>query len=95
MFSGQTSVQHLVMLQRPMPASSLRKRGAVLAVDRVHLEPGDPHEEARAGELVLQLVGAQHVADVLAEEALDALAELLHAVDVVLLPAPLGARLAA
>ena len=37
---------------------------------------------------VLGLVVAQHVADVLAQEALDALAELLHAVDVLLLHAP-------
>ena len=42
--------------------------------------------------LVLRVVVAQHVADVLAEEALDALAELLHAVDVVLLHAPGAVR---
>src|SRR5262245_28132618 len=61
---------------------------AVLGVERVHLERGGVHEEARADELVVLLVFAQHVADVLAQEALDALPELLHPVDVLLLHAP-------
>src|SRR5262249_39195233 len=39
-------------------------------------------------ELVVHLVIAQHVAHVLAEEALDALAELLHPIDVALCHAP-------
>src|SRR5262245_39117734 len=47
----------------PDPAALLEEPGAVPAVDRVHLEPGDAHEEARARELVLELVRAQHVAD--------------------------------
>src|SRR5438132_11863831 len=45
-------------------------------VERVHVEAGDADHEARAGEGVRALVVAQHVAHVLAEEALDALAEL-------------------
>src|SRR6266566_7410244 len=57
-------------------------------IERVHLEARDTHQEARAGEGVRALVVAQHVAHVLAEEALDALAELLHPVDVRLLHAP-------
>ena len=61
---------------------------AVLGVERVHLERRGVHEEARADELLVQLVVAQHVADVLAEEALDALPELLHALDVALVHAP-------
>ena len=83
------------MLHRPMPACVLQEAAAILAVDRVHLEPGDAHEESRAGELVLELVRAQHVADVLAQEALDALAEFLHAIDVALVPLPLGVLRAA
>src|SRR6266511_2091934 len=49
----------------------------VVGVQRVHFELGDPHDEARAGEgrLVLRVV-ADDVADVLAQEALDALPEL-------------------
>ena len=66
----------------------LEVRHAVALVHRVHLEPGDAHQEARPRELVLGLVVAQHVAHVLAQEALDALAELLDALDVLLLPAP-------
>src|SRR5687768_1468404 len=46
-------------------------------VQRMHLQVGDTHEEARAGELGLLVMVAQHVADVLAQEALDALAKLL------------------
>ena len=86
MCSGQTSVQHLVMLQKPSPACACMSSSAVVGVERVHLERGQPHEEARAGErrLVL-LVVADDVADVLAQEALDALVELLDAVDVLLL----------
>src|SRR5881296_67544 len=57
-------------------------------IERVHLEARDAYKEARAGEGVRALVVAQHVAHVLAEEALDALAELLHPVDVLLLHAP-------
>src|ERR687886_2473991 len=44
---------------------------AVRLVHRVHLEPLVPHEEARAGELLVLVVGAQDVADVLAHKALD------------------------
>src|SRR5256885_7612529 len=55
-------------------------------VQRMHVQFGGPDEEARPGErrLVL-LVVADHVAGVLAEEALDALAELLRALHVDLL----------
>ena len=58
----------------------------------MHLERGDADEEARAGKTVVLVVVAQHVAHVLAQEALDALAELLHAVDVGLLHAPGAVR---
>ena len=60
--------------------------GAVVRVQRVHLQLGEADEEARAEEVLLVLrVVADDVADVLAEEALDALAELLPALDVLLL----------
>src|SRR5215831_10999281 len=50
---------------------------AVRGVGRVHLQFGDPHQEPGAGEraLVVGMV-TDHVADVLTQEALDALAEL-------------------
>src|SRR6185436_19023297 len=66
----------------------LEELRAVFPVDRVHLQRGDADEEPRPRELVLELVRAQHVAHVLAQEALDALAEFLNAVDVGLLPPP-------
>src|SRR6187549_1867440 len=55
----------------------LDEREAVLDVERVHLEARDAHEEARARELGLLRVVAEDVAHVLAQEALDALPELL------------------
>src|SRR6266508_908499 len=72
----------------------LQESGPGRAVEWVHLERGDPHEETGAAELPLLSVVPQNVADVLTEEALDALAELLHAVDVGLrhLPARAWAR---
>ena len=56
----------------------------VLDVLGVHLQGGDPDHEARPVEGVLAVVVAEDVADVLTEEALDALAELDRAVDVLL-----------
>src|SRR5438093_5143660 len=62
--------------------------GAIVRVERMHLERREPYEVARAREsrLVL-LVVADDVTHVLTEEALDALMELLHALDVVLVHA--------
>src|SRR5262245_5005708 len=51
-------------------------------VERVHLELRVVDEKARPGELGVLLMVAEHVANVLAQEALDALPELLHALDV-------------
>src|SRR6266542_3568746 len=48
-------------------------------VERMHFQAGDAHEEARAAELLNLLVIAQHMADILAKKALNALAKLLHA----------------
>ena len=56
--------------------------GPILGVKRIHLERRGVDEEPRADELMVQPVVAQDVADVLAEEALDALPELLHALGV-------------
>src|SRR5436189_277872 len=64
---------------------SVWRETALTRVERVHVEAGHLDEEARAreGRLVL-LVVTDDVADVLAEEALDALVELLWPVDVLL-----------
>ena len=68
---------------------------AVELVGRVHVELGQPDEEPRAGEgFLVVLVVTDHVAHVLAHEALDALAELLAALHVDLLH-PQLARLGA
>src|SRR5579859_3126110 len=67
---------------------SLQQRPAVEHVAWVHLQARDPDHEPRPVVLLLAVVVAQDVADVLAQKALDALAELEHAVDVLLLHAP-------
>ena len=84
MCSGQTSVQHLVMLQRPSPASSAIRSSRSSPSSGCISSEREPDHESRTVEAVLQIVVAQDVADVLAEEALDALAELAHPVDVLL-----------
>src|SRR5258708_935 len=63
----------------------LRDLTTVEYVGRVHFQFRDPHEETGPGEgLLVLLVVAYRVADVVAEKALDALAELLGTLDVLL-----------
>src|SRR5580704_433782 len=57
----------------------------------MHFETGNANEETGSAELFLLGVVAEDVADVLAEEALDALAEFLHTVHVTLVHLPLDA----
>src|SRR6266571_1632985 len=54
----------------------------------MHFEPGDSHKEAWTAKLLLLFVIAQHVTDVLAEKAFDALAKFLHAIDFALIHLP-------
>src|SRR6202051_2607653 len=65
-----------------------RLLGAVKHILGLHLEAGHAYEEARPVETVEEAVGAVDVAHVLAQVALDALAELVEAVDVGLADAP-------
>src|SRR5262245_29227132 len=64
----------------------------ILGVERVHLECRGVDDEARADELIVLVVIAQDVTDVLAQIALDALAEFLDAIDVRLLHPPRTVR---
>src|SRR5262245_12350635 len=66
--------------------------GAVRRVQRVHLERRRVDQEPRTDELLVQVMVAQHVAHVLAQKTLDALAELHHSVDIALLHAPRAIR---
>ena len=86
--SGHTLVQHLVMLQYPMPPVFAQIGDTIRGIERIHLQRGGIDQESRTDELVVHVVIAQHVAHVLAQEALDALAEFLHTIDVGLLHAP-------
>ena len=86
MCSGQTLVQHLVMLQKPMPLRLLQFGHAIFGVERMHFQRGGINQKARADEFLVLVMVAQNVADILAEKTFDALAEFLHAIDVFLLP---------
>src|SRR5712691_4352216 len=56
--------------------------GAVLDIERMHLERRRVDEVSRTDELLVELVFPQHMTDILAEEALDALPEFLDPIDV-------------
>jgi hypothetical protein len=60
----------------------------VLRIQRMHLQRRNMHQKTRADEFVVLLVIAKHVADVLAQEALDALPELLDAIHIGLRHSP-------
>src|SRR5688500_17504509 len=64
----------------------------VLGVERVHLERRRIDEVAWTAELRVFVVVPEHMTDVLAQEALDALPEFLHAIDVLLLHPPRAVR---
>lgn len=66
------------------PGGVLHKFRAVGAVVGVHLQPGQPDKKAGAGKFGFLFVLPQNVANVLAQKALNALAEFLHPVHVVL-----------
>jgi len=61
---------------------------AGFGVQRMHLEGGDVDQKARPINLIVQLMLAQHVANILAKETFDALSKFLDAVDVLLGHAP-------
>jgi hypothetical protein len=60
----------------------------VFGIERMHFECGGIDEQTRTDKFVLLVVFSQNVAHVLTEKTLDALAKLLHALDVCLLDAP-------
>ena len=61
---------------------------AIRLVQGMHLVDRRAHEHRRAHELLVLFVCAEHVTDVLAQEALDAFAELLRPLDLVLIHPP-------
>ncbi len=61
---------------------------AVFRIEWMHLQRRGVHQEARPDEFIFLVMVADDVADILAQEALNALAELLHAVDVLLVHGP-------
>ncbi len=82
--AGQTSVQHLVMLHSPPRPCSSRRAWRRSRVSRgVHVQFGVADEVPRSGVgRFVVLVVTDDVAHVLAQPALDALAELLAAADI-------------
>ena len=71
-----------------MPPSFSQILEPIFGVERMHFERRGVDEESRPDELVVHVMIAQDVANILAQEALDALAKLLHAVDIFLRHAP-------
>src|SRR6266567_782108 len=71
----------------------LQQRPPVEDVARMHFQAGNANHVARSVVLLHAVVVAQHVAPVLAEEALDALPELVHSLDVHLPHPPWLARM--
>jgi hypothetical protein len=55
---------------------------AVEGIERVHLELRGVNEQSRSDELLVQLMVPQHVTDVLAKKAFDALPKFLNAIGV-------------
>ena len=92
MCSGHTFVQQRVMLQKPMPVFVLEIAEPIGGVERVHLERRAVEEEARSDEALEFAMIPQDVADVLTQEALDALPEFLDAIDFALRHPPGAVR---
>src|SRR5262249_9299330 len=67
-------------------------RDAVLHVERMHLECGHVDQEPRSDEIVVPPMLPEYVADILAEETLDALPEFLNPVDIGLIHPPSSIR---
>ena len=61
---------------------------SIFGIERMHLERRDMNQKTRPDEFIVQLMIAQHVANVLAEKTLDAFSKLLDAIDVGLLHSP-------
>src|SRR5439155_8491212 len=66
----------------------LQFRQTIRRIQWMHFKRRNVHEKTWPDELVVQMVLAQHVANVLAQIALDAFAKLLNPIDVSLLHAP-------
>src|SRR6185369_16295901 len=62
--------------------------GPILGVERMHFERGRVNQKPRSDEFLMLIMITKHVANVLAEVALDTLSEFLHAVYVFLLHSP-------
>src|SRR5262249_18358618 len=78
----------------PDPVRVLQIARASVLVERVHLECRRVDHVARSHELLEHVMVSQHMADILTEETLDALAEFLHAlrIDLVHSPGAIGLR---
>ena len=84
MCSGHASVQQRGDVAQAGTALVFDFLNAVVGVEGVHVKAGQAHHESGTGEVLLCLAVTQDVAGVLTEEAFDALAELLHSIDILL-----------
>jgi hypothetical protein len=65
-------------------------RSAIEAVERMHFQAGNPNEETRSAKLILLFMISQDVAHILTKKTFNALAKLLHPINVSLLHFPLN-----
>ena len=54
----------------------------------MHLKRGDTHKESRSAKILFMFMIAEHVADVLTQETLDAFTKFLNAIHILLRHAP-------
>ena len=65
---------------------------SIFNIERMHLKRGNVHKETWASEFVEIAVLAQHMANILAQKALDTFSEFLYAVDILLRHTPSAIR---
>src|SRR5579872_7001223 len=75
------------------PKLFFQQRHAIAIVERMHFQSRDANEKSRPAKLRLLIVVAQNVANVLAQETLDALPKFLNAIRIFLIKLPIRALL--
>lgn len=63
-------------------------REPVFGIERMHFQSGDVNKKSRADEFIMKVMIAEHMADILAQEAFDAFAKFLDAIYIALVHAP-------
>ena len=91
-FLGTNLSAALCNIAKSQPEFIFQKSYPRDPIQRMHLQRGHSHEETRSAKFIVFIVLAQNMANVLAQETLNALAELLHPVNIFLQHLPLCSR---